>query len=76
MSDAEVETKAVVSKNETMLFMDFPELKEGEITSLKIDINKILPGEKIRFTYNNLEYYIILEQRAKLSRHRAMAVTT
>lgn len=57
----EVKTKAIVSKNETVLFMDLPELKEGEITSLKIDKNKILPGEKIYFTYNNLKYYIRAE---------------
>lgn len=57
----EVKTRAIVSKNETVLFMDLPELKEGEITSLKIDKNKILPGEKIYFTYNNLKYYIRAE---------------
>lgn len=56
-----VETKTIVSKNKTVLFMDLPELKEGEITSLKFNKAKILPGEKVCFIYNNLEYCIRAE---------------
>lgn len=54
-------TKAIISKNKTLLFMDFPDLKLGEIKSLKIGKNKIWPKEKISFKFNDEEYFLRAE---------------
>ena len=54
-------TKIIESKNKTLLFLDYPELKLGEIKSLKIDKNKIWPKEKIALTFNNVEYFLRAE---------------
>lgn len=54
-------TKAINSKNKTVLFMDFPELKLGEIKSLKIEKNKVWPKQKISFTFNDVEYFLRAE---------------
>ena len=54
-------TKVIESKNKTLLFMDFPELKLGEIKSLKISKKKIWPKEKTSFTYNDIEYFLRAE---------------
>ena len=54
-------TKAIISKNKTLLFMDLSKLKLGEINSLKIDKNKIWPKEKISFKFNDIEYFLRAE---------------
>ncbi len=54
-------TKIIESKNKTMLFMDWKDLKLGEIKSLKIGKNKIWPKEKMSFTFNTIEYFLRAE---------------
>lgn len=54
-------TKVLNSKYKTVLFMDFPELKLGEIKSLKIEKNKVWPKQKISFAFNNVEYFLRAE---------------
>lgn len=54
-------TKIIESKNKTLLFIDSPQLKLGEIKSLKIDKNKIWPKEKISFIFNNVSYFLRAE---------------
>ncbi|WDO13099.1 hypothetical protein MH928_17470 [Flavobacterium sp. WW92] len=51
-------TKTIESRNKTVLFMDYPELKLGEVKSLKISQKRIWPKEKIAFTFNNVEYFL------------------
>lgn len=58
---AEDSTKAINSKNKTVLFMDFPELKWGEIKTLKIGKNKVWPKQKISFIFNDVEYFLRAE---------------
>lgn len=49
-------TKSILPVNKTLIFIDYPELKTGKIKSLKIDVNKIWPKEKLSFTFNNQKY--------------------
>lgn len=51
-------TKTIESRNKTLLFMNYPELKLGEVKSLKIDKKRIWPKEKIAFTFNNVDYFL------------------
>lgn len=51
-------TTTIESRNKTLLFMDFPELKLGEVQSLKITQKRIWPKEKIAFTFNGVEYFL------------------
>lgn len=51
-------TKTIESRNKTLLFMDFPELKSGEVQSLKITQKRIWPKEKIAFAFNGVEYFL------------------
>lgn len=54
-------TKIINSSTKTLLYMDLPELKLGEIKSLKIDKNKIWPKEKITLVFNGIEYFLRAE---------------
>ncbi len=54
-------TKIINSSTKTLLFMDLPELKSGEIKSLKIAKNKIWPKEKVTFAFNGVEYSLRAE---------------
>lgn len=49
-------TKSISPENKALIFIENPELKTGKIKSLKIDKNKIWPGEKHSFTFNSQTY--------------------
>ncbi|WP_306565084.1 hypothetical protein [Flavobacterium lindanitolerans] len=51
-------TKIINSATKTLLFIDLPELKSGEVKSLKMDRNKIWPNEKITLAFNGTEYIL------------------
>lgn len=51
-------TRIINSATKTLLFIDLPELKSGEIKSLKMDRNKIWPNEKITLAFNGTEYVL------------------
>lgn len=54
-------TRIVTSKNKTVLFLEYSDLKLGEVDALKLDKPKIWPKEKITFQYNNINYSIRAE---------------
>jgi hypothetical protein len=49
-------TLSIVSQKKVLLLMDLPKLKNGKVTSLKIDKDKIWPKEKVSFVFNKLTY--------------------
>lgn len=51
-------TKSIDSKNKTILFIKYPDLKSGEITAVKLKKYKIWPGEKMSFKYNGVSYQL------------------
>ncbi|MCV9926485.1 hypothetical protein OIU83_02390 [Flavobacterium sp. LS1R49] len=53
--------KSIVSKNKTIIFMDYPSLKLGKIKSLKIEEDKVWPDEKVTFVFNNVNYILRAE---------------
>lgn len=59
--------KSIISKNKTIVFMDYPELKLGKIKSLKIAKNKIWSKEKVTFTFNNVSYILRAEGKVQSS---------
>lgn len=54
-------TQIISSKNKTLLFINQSPLKFGEVKNLEFDKNKIWPGEKLSFKYNDNEYLIRAE---------------
>lgn len=48
--------KIISPKNKVIVFINNPELKTGEIESLKINKKTIWPGEKSNLKFNNLKY--------------------
>ncbi|OXA70241.1 hypothetical protein B0A67_16500 [Flavobacterium aquidurense] len=46
----------ISSKNKTIIFIDYPELKVGKVKSLKINKDKIWPKEKVVYTFNGVTY--------------------
>lgn len=55
---AELPTKTVVSKRNSILFLNFPFLKAGKIENLKISQAKIWPKESTLYTFNNQKYQL------------------
>ncbi|WP_343695240.1 hypothetical protein [Flavobacterium sp.] len=47
---------SIIPEKKVVLLMDYPQLKTGKIKSLKIDIDKIWPKEKLSFVFNNVNY--------------------
>ncbi|MCC9073411.1 hypothetical protein LNQ49_17690 [Flavobacterium sp. F-65] len=52
---------SIISKNRTIIFMDYPGLKFGKIKSLKIEKNKVWPKEKATYLFNNVSYTLRAE---------------
>ena len=52
---------AIETKRKTLLFIDKPNLKLGEVANIKINKDKLCPGEKNTFSYKNINYYIRAE---------------
>ncbi|WP_400260823.1 hypothetical protein ACFX5U_12050 [Sphingobacterium sp. SG20118] len=55
---AEVETKTVVSKRNSILFLNFPFLKSGEVDHLKIIQAEVWPGESVIYNFNSQKYQL------------------
>ncbi|TPG42278.1 hypothetical protein [Flavobacterium pectinovorum] len=53
--------KVINSKKETLLFLDYPELKFGKINFIKTEKSKFWPKEKKNFTFNNINYTLRAE---------------
>ncbi|MDI9312256.1 MAG: hypothetical protein QM535_18750 [Limnohabitans sp.] len=49
-------TKTINSKNVTLLYLNLPQLKEGNIASVHVNKNKIWPKENTSFDFNNVKY--------------------
>lgn len=54
-------TKTITPKKDAILFLNNPNLKNGEIKSLSIGKKRIWPNEKISFKFNNVKYLIRAE---------------
>ena len=54
-------TKILNSNRNTLLFINAPNLKLGEIRSVKFGKNKIWPTEKFSFTFNKVKYELRAE---------------
>ncbi|MBE8727113.1 FG-GAP repeat protein [Flavobacterium hungaricum] len=52
---------SIMSENETLIFMDFPEFKTGKIKHLNISKRKIWPNDKLTFSFNNVDYVLRAE---------------
>ena len=55
---AGVPTKSVISKRNSILFLNFPFLKEGKIENLKIIQGQIWPNDNVLYTFNNQQYQL------------------
>jgi hypothetical protein len=55
---AEIPTKTVVSKRNSILFLNFPFLKVGKIENLKITQAEIWPKETVQYSFNNQKYLL------------------
>ena len=55
---AGVPTKSVISKRNSMLFLNFPFLKAGKIENLKITQAEIWPKETVIYNFNNQKYQL------------------
>jgi len=54
-------TKIINSKNNSILFLNSPQLAIGEIKTVNIKKNKIWPKEKLKFNFENKEYTLRAE---------------
>jgi hypothetical protein len=54
-------TKTITPKKDAILFLNNPNLKNGEIKFLSIGKKRIWPNEKVSFKFNNTEYLIRAE---------------
>jgi hypothetical protein len=54
-------TKTIESNNNTLIFLDNPDLTMGAVTTLPIPKNKIWPKEKITLSYNHYQYTLRAE---------------
>ncbi|MBF7090030.1 hypothetical protein IUY40_00530 [Flavobacterium sp. ALJ2] len=52
---------SIISKNKTIIFMEYPSLKLGKTKSLKIKKDKIWTTEKVTNTFNNINYVLRAE---------------
>lgn len=55
---AGVPTKGVISKRNSILFLNFPFLKAGKIENLKITKAEIWPKETVQYNFNNQKYLL------------------
>lgn len=55
---AQLETKVVVSKRNSLLFLNFPFLKIGKIDHLKIIQGEIWPKESVAYSFHNQTYLL------------------
>ena len=65
-------TRSIVSKNKSILFMDYPKLKLGKIKSLKLTKNKIWPGEKVTLKFENADYVFRAEGKVLSTEKRIL----
>lgn len=64
-------TRSIVSKNKSLLFMNYSELKLGKIKALNIDENKIWPDEKMSLKFNNKDYIFRAEGKVLSTEKRS-----
>ncbi|MDA6068602.1 hypothetical protein NJT12_03120 [Flavobacterium sp. AC] len=64
--------RSIVSKNKSLLFMDYPELKLGKIKSLKLAKNKIWPGEKVTLKFDDTDYVFRAEGKVLSTEKRSL----
>lgn len=64
--------RSIVSKNKTILFMNYPQLKLGKIKSLKLVKNKIWPGEKLTLKFNDTDYIFRAEGKVLSTEKRSL----
>lgn len=65
-------TRSIVSKNKSILFMNYPKLKLGKIKSLKLDKNKIWPGEKVTLKFEKADYVFRAEGKVLSTEKRIL----
>lgn len=64
--------RSIISKNKSLLFMDYSQLKLGKIKTLKLAKNKIWPDEKVTLKFNNTDYFFRAEGKVLSTEKRSL----